>query len=68
MYTQGPRQMHKGYGRTLLGKRYQQKVQEGKNKMSVINMIRSKLIQRILQLLKIKGLTKFDWQRKILFG
>lgn len=34
--------------------KYQQKVQEGKNKMSVINMIRAKLIQRIFAVIKNK--------------
>lgn len=32
--------------------KYQQKVQEGKNKMSVINIIRAKLIQRIFAVVK----------------
>lgn len=32
--------------------KYQQKVQEGKNKMSVINMIRAKLIQRVFAVIK----------------
>lgn len=32
--------------------KYQQKVQEGKNKMSVINMIRAKLLQRVFAVIK----------------
>jgi len=34
--------------------KYQQKVQEGKNKMSVINMIRAKLLQRVFAVVKNK--------------
>lgn len=32
--------------------KYQQKVQEGKNKMSVINIIRAKLLQRVFAVIK----------------
>ena len=34
--------------------KYQQKVKEGKNKMSVINMIRAKLLQRVFAVIKNK--------------
>jgi len=39
---------------TLQGKKakYQQKIQEGKNKMCVINIIRAKLLQRVFAVIK----------------
>lgn len=45
--------------------RYQKKVQEGKNKMSVISMIRAKLIPKIFEVIKNQRPYEVHWQRKI---